>query len=115
MVSFDRFSEKSRTVSEIPKKKKINKKSWERTSASDQTRRDPTTRTEVCVGQECSGIFTVKKDKMDVFKEGIVLIFFFVPRCYEVDKVISLSLSFLHRHLLDVICAKIIIIANVEA
>lgn len=87
---------------------------WERTSESDQKRRDPTTHTEVCVGQECSGIFTVKKDKMDVFKEGIVLIIF-VPRCYEVDKVISLSLSFLHRHLLDVICAKIIIIANVEA
>lgn len=46
-------------------------------------------------------------------KKGLCLFF---PRCYEVDNVISLSLSFLHGHLLDVICAKIIIIiANAEA
>lgn len=45
-------------------------------------------------------------------EKGLCLFF---PRCYKVDNAISLSLSFLHRHLLDVICAKILIIANVEA
>lgn len=68
MVSFDRFSKKSQTVSEISK-------NVERASESDQKRRDPTTCTELCLGRECSGIFTVKKDKVDVFKEGVVFIF----------------------------------------
>lgn len=49
-----------------------------------------------------SGIFTVKKDRVDVFKEGIVFVLFF-SRGYEVDGVASLSLSFLGHHLLDVI------------
>lgn len=56
-----------------PKKKK---KNVGRASESNHKQCDPTTHTELCLGQECSGIFTVKKDKMDVFKEGVVFIFF---------------------------------------
>lgn len=47
------------------------------------------------------GHFHCERDKADVFKEGIGFIFF--SRRYEVDDVVSLSLSFLHHHLLDVI------------
>lgn len=80
-----------------------------RASEGEQKRRDPTTPR--CVWVECvRAIFTVTKDKMDVFKDGIVFIF-----SKMIQRHLALPFSFLHRHLLDVISAEMIIIANVEA
>lgn len=68
---------------------------------------------QLCLGQECLGIFTVKKDKMDVFEEEIGFLFSKMLRSRR--SYFSLTFHFSTATLLDVICAKSIIIANVEA